>query len=203
MKRISELKPIPEKGRGPEIIINGAIVLDRTAALELRDELNDWIFKTDPPPQPCCADEAQHPPLPAPTFDERAAVAICGVRADSDPKTYGQPAQPIYVEVLTRNGWCRLGSVQDGGGLVAHEWSAAGIRAAKVVEAVAVASADAKAKQFTADKRLVERIDQFGVGLKTSEKAMVESFKKWLESGGPLTEKQRAVALRIDEDRIK
>ena len=60
-----------------------------------------------------------------------------------------------------------------------------------------------EAEQTKADLRLVKRIDEFGKGLTSAEVVMVESFTRWLEGGRPLTEKQRAVAERIDEQRIR
>lgn len=58
------------------------------------------------------------------------------------------------------------------------------------------------AKQFDEDRKLIDRVDTFGKGLRPAEKEMLESFKLRLEGGEPLTVKQRQVAQRIDDTRV-
>ena len=54
------------------------------------------------------------------------------------------------------------------------------------------------------DRTLLERIDKYGKGLSEWEVDFVESCMKRLEDDEePLTEKQRSVALRIEEQRVE
>ena len=61
---------------------------------------------------------------------------------------------------------------------------------------------DEDAKQLAADKRLLDRIDQFGKGLTTYEKGFVESALRRLDAGQALSDKQRKLADDIDERRV-
>lgn len=55
----------------------------------------------------------------------------------------------------------------------------------------------------SADKRLLTRIDEFGQNLSEWEVEFVESCLKRLETGQPLTDKQRAIAERLDEEKVE
>lgn len=55
---------------------------------------------------------------------------------------------------------------------------------------------------MTDDEKLIKRIDDHGKGLTDWEVEFVDSCLRTLERGEPLTTKQRAVAQRIDEQRV-
>jgi hypothetical protein len=56
--------------------------------------------------------------------------------------------------------------------------------------------------QLNADKRLVMRIDEYGKGLNAYEIDLVASCLERVEGGRTLSEKQREILERIDEDKV-
>lgn len=58
------------------------------------------------------------------------------------------------------------------------------------------------AKQLQKDKNLLTRIDEFGKGLNDYEKGFLDSCLKQVEAGRSLSEKQRALAEKLDEDHV-
>ena len=57
-------------------------------------------------------------------------------------------------------------------------------------------------RQFRADSNLVKRLDSFGRGLTGWEVDFVESLVHWIDAGKCLTEDQRKVAERIDDEKV-
>lgn len=60
------------------------------------------------------------------------------------------------------------------------------------------------AEQLKEDQKILDRIDSFGAGLSTGEISLLESFMKRVkDEERPLSEKQRKIALEIDDRRVR